>query len=191
MCRCSCKRARWASAAPVVRKKNAPRSTRLADSIAAAIAHTYANYGKRILYVEASTAKIEDELSGPPGNLLDLVANATAVNHNLDHIDLADVDFGLPQSTAFFRDTFAKALNTYDALIINLPYANTDDDQPQPTSFTISAACSAALLVCVTGRTTQSAIRQYIASSKISGTNIEGILLNDNQLPLSNVLTKF
>lgn len=162
-----------------------------ASSIAAAFAQTYASYGKRILYVEASALSLNMEPAGQRRNLLDLGSLCTAVSHNLFRVDLSELDLQLPPDTAYFRDSFAKALNNFDAIVVDLPCANSEQNQPQPASFTVSAACASTLLVCVTGRTTQSEIRQYMASSKISGTNIEGILLNDFRLPLSNVLNKF
>ena len=161
------------------------------DNISAAIAYTYANYDKRILYVETSHARFISEPGQQSQVLIDLAARCSIVKHNLYHADLSDAGLQLPQNTAFFRDTFAKALEDFDVILVNLPSATDEQGLPQPSSFTISSACDSTLLVCVTGRTTQAAIRQYMEGSKISGTNVEGILLNDAALPFNNTLANF
>jgi hypothetical protein len=160
-----------------------------AGEIAAAVARSYSDFGKRILLVEASDKNIDQVDEAITRNLLNLDLFSVPISKNLHYIHL-DRFISLPQDPEYFKVAFEAALKTFHAIVVNLPVSDNNSDRPSPSMLAVGAACSSVLLACVTGRTTRQEIQQYLASCKISGTNIGGILLNDSRLPLNSLLQK-
>jgi Mrp family chromosome partitioning ATPase len=160
------------------------------SSIAEAIARAYSEHGKRILFVRASEIQVSEHYDAAFRRLPDFVSHSMSESTNLFHIDLSRLGITYPQDPDLFRDAFETALESFHAIVVDLPCAGTETGQPEPASLAMGASCPSALLVCVTGRTTRAEIQQCLASCKISGTNVEGIVLNDFQLPMNSVLSR-
>ena len=161
------------------------------SGITAAIAQTYSDYGQHTLLIEAKKANVSENSEASKTKLLNLSGSATPISKQLHFLDLSRTEFTLPQSPDYFRSVFQIALEYYHMIVIDLPGIVTEPGQPAPSNLAIGAACSAVFLVCETGRTTRNEIQQCLASAKISGMQIEGILLNDYRLPMNGILSKF
>ncbi|HKJ61725.1 MAG TPA: hypothetical protein VKA94_06975 [Hyphomicrobiales bacterium] len=161
------------------------------SSITAAIAQTYSNYGKRILLIDANKADIDENAEVPKTKLLNLTESATPIRKHLHYLDLSHTEFTLPQETEYFRSVFQIALQYYDVIVVDLPPIVTETGKPAASNLAVGAACDGVFLVCETGRTTRAEMQQCLASSKISGMRIEGLLLNDYRLPMNRFLSRF
>jgi Mrp family chromosome partitioning ATPase len=161
------------------------------SSITTAVAQAYSDYGQRILLIDAIDANIDESTDAPKSKLLNLTESTTPINKHLHYFDLSRTAFTLPQETEYFRSIFQIALEYYHAIIIDLPPIVTTSGQPASSNLAIGAACDAVFMVCETGRTTQAQVQQGLASSKISGMKVEGLLLNDYRLPMNRILSKF
>lgn len=161
------------------------------SSITTAIAQTFSEYGQRILLIDAINANIEENNDAPKSKLLNLTVSATPIDKHLHYLGLAQTEFTLPQEAGYFRSIFQIALEYYHAIIVDLPPIVTKSGHPTASNLAIGSACDAVFMVCETGRTTRAQIQQGLASSKISGMKVEGLLLNDYQLPMNRILSKF
>ncbi|MBX2805690.1 MAG: hypothetical protein KTR19_06945 [Hyphomicrobiales bacterium] len=160
------------------------------SSITAAIAQGYSDYGHRTLLIDANSAVVGDAAEETQSRLLNLTASAAPINKRLHYVDLSRVGFVLPQKADYFHSIFQTALQFYEVIIADLPTIVTKSGQPSPVNLAAGAACDAVFIVCETGRTTHNEIQQCMASSKVSGMQIEGILLNDYKLPFNKLLSK-
>ncbi len=159
------------------------------ERIAAALAAACSQHGKRVLFAAAEAPKLDatdGEASGEPAGF---AAAAVRVNAGLSRLDLTTEDRVYPASTDYFRAAFENALTGFDAVVVGLPDAGADTGLPPPAFRILSRACDFVFLVCATGRTTQEEIRQCLASCRINGTDLHGVLLNDGRLPMSRLLT--
>lgn len=161
------------------------------SNITTAIAQTYSDYGQQTLLLDANDANIDENTEAPKTKLLNLTESTAPIGKHLRYLDLSRTAFTLPQETEYFRSIFQIALEYYHTIVIDLPPIVTKSGQPTAANLAIGAACDAVLLVCETGRTTRAQIQQGLASSKISGIKIEGLLLNDYRLPMNGILSKF
>lgn len=161
------------------------------SSIAASIAQTYSDYGQRILLVDANEANIDEYSDAPKTKLLNLTQSATPISRHLHYLDLSRTEFSLPQRADYFRSVFQIALEYYHIIVVDMPPLVSGTGQPAAPNLAIGATCDSILLICETGRTTRAEIQQGLASSKISGMKIEGILLNDYRLPMNRLLSRF
>jgi Mrp family chromosome partitioning ATPase len=161
-----------------------------ASLIAQGLAQTYSEFDRRVLFVNASTANLSETVSATVENVPDLAALSTNISGKYYNVDLSDPRIVLPQSAEFFRYTFELALNHFHAIVVDLANAAGPTGRPTPGFLAVGPSCNALFLVCMTGRTTRSEVQQCLASCRISGANVEGILLNDYRLPASTLLSE-
>ena len=161
-----------------------------ASVIAKGLAQIYSEFDRRILLVDASTVKFSDHAIASTETVPDLSALSTSVTSKYARIDLADPRLSLPPNSELFRYAFEQALTQFHAIVVDLPSAAGQAGRPAPAFLVVGPACNSLFLVCVTGRTTRSEVQQCLASCKISGANVEGILLNDFRLPASALLSE-
>ena len=160
-----------------------------AGHIAHEFARTYSQYGNNVLFVDATGPNLNEEITVSADHIFDLASLSSAETKNLFHIKLANQGFVYPANSEFFRNAFEGALENFNAIVVNLPSVEANTGRPAQAFLKIGAACQSVFLVCVTGRTTQVEIRQCMASCKINGTRLDGIFLNDSQMPLSAILS--
>lgn len=158
--------------------------------IAQGLAQIYSEFDRRILFVNASTANLSETVPATVENVPDLAALSTNGNGKYYDVDLSDPRIVLPQNAEFFRYTFELALNHFHAIVVDLANAAGPTGRPTPGFLAVGPSCNALFLVCMTGRTTRSEVQQCLASCRISGANVEGILLNDYRLPGSALLSE-
>jgi Mrp family chromosome partitioning ATPase len=161
------------------------------SSIAASIAKTYSDYGQRILLIDANEADISEYSEAPKTKLLNLTHSATPISRHLHYLDLARIEFTLPQWADYFRSAFQIALEYYHIIVVDLPPVVSGTGRPAAPNLAMGPTCDSILMVCEPGRTTRAQIQQGLASSRISGMKIEGILLNDYRLPMNRLLSRF
>jgi Mrp family chromosome partitioning ATPase len=161
-----------------------------ASLIAQGLAQIYSEFDRRVLFVNASTANLSETVPATVENVPDLSALSANPSGKLFSVDLSDPRIVLPQSPEFFRYTFDLALNHFHAIVVDLPIAAGPTGRPTPGFLAVGPACNALFLVCVTGRTTRSEVQQCLASCRISGASVEGVLLNDYRLPASKLLSE-
>jgi len=158
--------------------------------VAEGLAQIYSEFDRRILLVDASTVTLSRDVVPSAETVPDLSALSTAVTNKYSRVDLSDPRMTLPPNSEFFRYVFELALTQFEAIVVDLPSAAGEAGRPAPAFLAVGPACNSLFLVCVTGRTTRSEVQQCLASCKISGANVEGILLNDFRLPASALLSE-
>jgi Mrp family chromosome partitioning ATPase len=158
--------------------------------IATSLAQAYSGFDKRILFVNASTANLSESVPATVENVPDLSALSSAGGGKYYRVDLSDPRISLPHNAEFFRYTFELALNQFHAIVVDLPSPANAAGRPTPGFLAVAPACNSLFLVCVTGRTARSELQQCLSSCRISGANVEGVLLNDYRLPGSAFLSE-
>ena len=161
-----------------------------ASLMAHGLAQRYSEFDRRILFVNASTANLSDSVEPTVENVPDLAALSVQEKGEYFRVDLADPRITMPPNVEFVRYMFELALKQFYAIIVDLPSTADVAGYPMPAFLSIAPACNFLLLVCPTGRTSRSEVQQCLTSCKISGANVEGILLNDYRLMGSSLLSE-
>jgi Mrp family chromosome partitioning ATPase len=161
-----------------------------ASLVAHGLAQRYSEFDRRILLVSASAANLSDSVAPTVENVPDLCTLSVQGEDDYFRVDLADPRIALPPNVEFVRYMFELAIKQFHAIVVDLPSAADAAGHPTPAFLSIAPACNFLLLVCPTGRTSRSEVQQYLTSCKISGANVEGILLNDYRLMGSSLLSE-
>jgi Mrp family chromosome partitioning ATPase len=161
-----------------------------ASLVAQGLAQSYGEFDRRILLVSASAANLSESVAPVIENVPDLSALCVQEEGEYFRVDLADPQITLPPNVEFIRYTFELALKYFHAIVVDLPSTADAAGRPMSAFLSVAPACNFLFLVCPTGRTSRSEVQQCLASCKISGANVEGILLNDYRLPASSLLSE-
>jgi hypothetical protein len=160
-----------------------------ASMVARELARIYSQFDRRILFVSASGVSLSESVAATAGNVPDLLVRSTAESYKCYSVDLSGPQLLLPPNSEFFRYTFEHALNHFHTIVVDLAAPGSVAGRPTPEFLAVGPACGSILLICVTGRTKRADLQQCLASCKIAGAKIEGILLDDCRIPASKLVS--
>lgn len=159
-----------------------------AEDISISIAHTYAGFGQRVLFIDASKKLDVKDAEIQVATFANLLEIRQEITNNVHYVDLRNSS-EISASKTYFEATFKAALEHYDTIVVNIPETDLQNEEPAPYAIAIGAACNSVFLVCVTGRTKKNEIQQILEGCKVSDTHVGGILLNDQKLLMNTILS--
>lgn len=158
------------------------------STVSMQLARTFARFGKRTLLVDVSKVdRLPSEapaVAEPNARLSDY---ATPVKGNISVVDLLGVPSGPPSEQAL-RAMFSGAVEQGMTIIVDLPPVVQPGDQPSAAFASVGALCDSAFLVCLTGAVSSTELNTCLATCRVLGVTLSGLILNDWQLPGNRLL---
>lgn len=148
------------------------------------LAGAYASFGRTTLLVNASAAPrlLDATTSGSNTSVLE---PADEVRPSLSYIELA----GDAEITAQdFAGALKSAAQSGQTIIVDLPPIVGEDGLPNTALRDLGTACDLVFLVCLTGEMRRKELSECVETCKVVGVELNGLILNDWQLPASRLL---
>jgi Mrp family chromosome partitioning ATPase len=153
------------------------------------LAHTYIEFGKPTLLVNASRLEIDrNSVSEDRDIPFDLLGLAHRHNTGLSTIDLADFSSELPSGRAAFKRMFESVSAVGVTVVVDLPPVSSAPGAGVPAFMVTGAACEMVFLVCLAGVVSKAELADCAEICKINGVKLSGIVSNDWMLPASKLL---
>jgi Mrp family chromosome partitioning ATPase len=153
------------------------------------LAHTYTEFGKPTLLVNASRLEIDRSTVSENRDLpFDLLGMAHRSNTGLSAIDLADFSNELPSGRAAFKKMFEAVSAQGITVVVDLAPVSLAPGAGVPAFMVTGAACEMVFLVCLSGAVTKAELADCHEICKINGVKLGGIVPNDWLLPASSLL---
>ena len=153
------------------------------------LAGAYARFGRGVLLVDASQVDslppADEETSEAAPSL---VETSSPLQPNVSRVDLAALPVSSRRSEADVRALLNAAADTGVVVIVDLPPVLGDDDRSLAGLSIRGSACDIVFLVCLSGETTQKALKRCVETCEVAGVKLGGLILNDWMQPMSGFL---
>jgi Mrp family chromosome partitioning ATPase len=161
-----------------------------ASMLSEELAHSYTEFGKPTLLVNASRLDVErlsvlEDRDIP----FDLVAMSNRNNTGLSTIDLAEFTDELPTGRTAFKRMFDAAAARGLTVVVDLPPVSAAPGSAVPAFMVTGAACQLVFMVCLSGVVKKAELSDCVEICKINGVKLGGIIPNDWKIPASNILS--
>ncbi len=157
--------------------------------VARRLAQTFASFGRRSLLVDAS--RLAPIQPGTERNELpysDSVVADPFLDDQIETLDLAAVSDWPVGSREECRQALEALARNSCTVVVDLPPIIQPTGKPTLLMQTVGAACDLTFLVCLSGKTERRSLKAAVEAAGIFKMTIGGIILNDWQLPLSQML---
>lgn len=165
------------------------------SSFAASIARTYGSFGRKTLLIE--TRSLSSEPSATFGadreSAEDTRGDADEDDgyhqvHNLTVVTLSELGISTATSLEALRSALQAKTASYDNIVVDLPPAMPAPRDIASGAMKVGAACDAVLMLCLTGASNQTQLKDCLQNCTIWGVQISGLVLNDWQVPYASLL---
>jgi Mrp family chromosome partitioning ATPase len=159
--------------------------------LALAVAQTYASFGRRTLFLDAShdlpvPRDIGERLSpGTPPVDLQSIAQQ---NNGVYMVSLSDSEAMQHGNRAQMKAAIDAASRNFDRIVVQLPPVIKGPGRTVGPDLSFGASCDSVLLVCRTGVTTREYLKECLQVCSIWGVKIGGLIMDDRKLPFARLL---
>lgn len=151
------------------------------------LAGAFASFGRKVLLVDASAipAVTDEEPATPIAQSLE---HASEVRPSLYFLDLSTaLDDGAIEPKDF-ASALKSAAQSDQTIIVDLPPVVGEDGRANTAIRGLANACDLVFLVCLTGQMRRKELSECVETCRVVGVTLNGLVLNDWQLPASRLL---
>jgi Mrp family chromosome partitioning ATPase len=154
------------------------------------LAGAFASFDRKAMLVDASRVNFSTSSASSSATLPSISDLVEEVRPSISFVDLANTGIDTPLPPSELSKALKATSRPGQMIIVDLPPIIHKSGLPDTSVSVLGSVCDLVFLVCLTGALRRNELSECVETCKVVGLTLNGLILNDWQLPASGLLNR-